>query len=142
MTETRKSSSGFTAEERAAMKERARELKVTQGKEADLAAVLEKIAGLSDTDRGLATKVHEIATQVLPRLDPKLWYGSPAYYLDGRLICFFQESSKFKTRYATLGFSDNAHLDDGSMWPSAYALTEVTPAVETRIRDVITRAIG
>jgi len=143
MVETKKSSgSGFTAEERAAMRERNKELKTQQSKEADLAAVLDKIAGMTDTDRVMATKVHEIATGLALGLAPRLWYGSPAYYLDGKLVCFFQDSGKFKTRYATLGFSDNALLDDGTMWPSSYALTDVTPVVEKQIRDLVTRAVG
>ena len=143
MVETKKSSgSGFTAEERAAMRERNKELKTQQSKEADLAAVLDKIAGMTDTDRVMATKVHEIAIGLALGLDPRLWYGSPAYYLDGKLVCFFQDSGKFKTRYATLGFSDNALLDDGTMWPNSYALTEITPDVVTRVRDLLTRAVS
>ena len=143
MVETKKSSgSGFTAEERVAMRERNKELKTQQSKEADLVAVLDKIAGLTDADRATATKVHEIVLSTAPDLAARLWYGSPAYYKDGKLICFFQDSGKFKTRYATLGFSDNALLDDGTMWPSSYALTDVTPVVEKQIRDVVTRAVG
>ena len=143
MTDTRTTTGGgFTAEERAAMKERAKELKAVQNKEADLAAVLEKIAGMTDSDRVMATKIHEVVTGATPGLDARLWYGSPAYYRDGRLICFFQDSGKFKTRYANLGFSDNARLDEGTMWPNSYALTEITPEVEKRIRDLLTRAVG
>jgi hypothetical protein len=141
VTETKKSS-GFTAEERAAMRERNKELKTQQSKEADLAAVMDKIKDMSDADRAMASKVHEIATTAVKALDSRLWYGSPAYYKDGKLICFFQDSGKFKTRYATLGFSDNAGLDEDTMWPSSYALTEVTPAVEKRIRELVTRAVG
>jgi uncharacterized protein YdhG (YjbR/CyaY superfamily) len=140
MAPTTRTSSGFTAEERAAMKERAKELKVAQGKEADLAAVLEKIAGMSDSDRVAATKVHEIASDL--GLDARLWYGSPAYYKDGTMICFFQDSAKFKTRYSTLGFSDKAALDDDTMWPTSYGITEVTPSAGERIRDLVTRAAG
>ncbi len=143
MTENKKSSgSGFTAEERAAMRERNKELKTQQSKEADLAAVLDKIAGMTDADRATATKVHEIVLSTAPDLAARLWYGSPAYYKDGKLICFFQDSGKFKTRYATLGFSDTAQLDEGTMWPSSYALTDVTPVVEKQIRDLVTRAVG
>ena len=143
MTENKKSSgSGFTAEERAAMRERNKELKTQQSKEADLVAVLDKIAGMTDADRATATKVHEIVLSTAPDLAARLWYGSPAYYKDGKLICFFQDSGKFKTRYATLGFSDTAQLDDGTMWPSSYALTDVTPAVAKRIRDLVTQAVG
>lgn len=143
MTEIKKASgSGFTAEERAAMRERNKELKTQQSKEADLAAVLEKIAGMTDTDRAMATTVHDTVLSAASALAARLWYGSPAYYLDGKLICFFQDSGKFKTRYATLGFSDTAQLDDGTMWPSSYALTDVTPAVAKRIRDLVTQAVG
>ena len=123
------------------MKERAKELKVAQSKEADLAAVLEKIEGMSDTDRAIATAVHTIATEKVG-LDARLWYGSPAYYKDGKLICFFQDSGKFKTRYSTLGFSDNAQLDDGAMWPSSYAVTKHTSADEARIAELVRRAAG
>jgi uncharacterized protein YdhG (YjbR/CyaY superfamily) len=139
---TKKTGAGFTAEERAAMKERAKELKVAQSKEADLAAVLDKIEGLPDTDRAIAAAVHTIATVTVGGLDARLWYGSPAYYKDGKLICFFQESGKFKTRYSTLGFSDNAQLDDGAMWPSAYAVTTLTSADEARIAELVRRAAG
>jgi uncharacterized protein YdhG (YjbR/CyaY superfamily) len=143
MADTKKTSgSGFTVEERAAMKERARELKTAQGKDADLASVLDKIAAMKDSDRAMAMAVHEIATRLPSSLDPRLWYGSPAYYRDGKLICFFQDSGKFKTRYATLGFSDNALLDEGTMWPNSYALSDVTPLVEKRIRELVTRAVG
>jgi uncharacterized protein YdhG (YjbR/CyaY superfamily) len=143
VTETKKASgSGFTAEERAAMRERNKELKTQQTKEADLAAVLEKIASMTDTDRAMATTVHDTVLSAASALAARLWYGSPAYYLDGKLICFFQDSGKFKTRYATLGFSDTAQLDDGTMWPSSYALTDVTPAVAKRIRDLVTQAVG
>lgn len=140
MTTSARTGSGFTAEERAAMKDRAKELKAAQSKEADLAAVLEKIDGMSPADRAMATTVHEIASGA--GLDARLWYGSPAYYKDGKMICFFQDSGKFKTRYATLGFSDTAALDEDTMWPSSYALTDVTPAAEKRILDLVTRAAG
>ncbi len=140
MATSTRTGSGFTAEERAAMKERAKELKAAQSKEADVAAVLEKIEGMGDSDQVMATKVHEIANNT--GLDARLWYGSPAYYKDGKLICFFQDSGKFKTRYATLGFSDTAALDEDTMWPTSYALTEITPAAEKRIRDLVTRAAG
>ena len=124
------------------MRERAKELKAAQGKDADLAAVLDKIAAMKDSDRAMATTVHEIATHLPSGLDPRLWYGSPAYYKDGKLICFFQDSAKFKTRYATLGFSDAAALDGGTMWPNSYALSEIAPHVRTRISELITRAVG
>jgi uncharacterized protein YdhG (YjbR/CyaY superfamily) len=124
------------------MRERNKELKTQQSKEADLVAVLDKIAGMTDADRATATKVHEIVLSTASDLAARLWYGSPAYYKDGKLICFFQDSGKFKTRYATLGFSDTAQLDEGTMWPSSYALTDVTPVVAKQIRDLVTRAVG
>jgi uncharacterized protein YdhG (YjbR/CyaY superfamily) len=143
MTDTSSTRAGsFTAEERAAMRERNKELKTQQSKEADLAAVLAKIEGMGETDKALAAKVHEIVLSAKPELAAKLWYGSPAYYLDGKLICFFQESAKFKTRYPTVGFSDSAQLDDGTMWPTSYAVTQVTSEVGERIRDLVGRAVG
>ena len=146
MAETKKSSGGgFTAEERAAMKERAKELKAekeAKSKEQDEAAVLEKISEMKDADRAMATRIHEIVKAVAPQLTSRLWYGSPAYAKDGKVVCFFQDSNKFKTRYATVGFSDEAALDDGTMWPNSYALTEITPDVVTRVRDLLTRAVS
>ncbi|MEE1939878.1 DUF1801 domain-containing protein [Streptomyces sp. TRM 70361] len=140
---------GFTAEERAAMKERAQEVK-TAGRRtsrAEKAAqaerdVLEKIAGMPDADRAMAERVHAAVTAAAPSLAPKLWYGMPAYALDGKVVCFFQAAAKFKTRYATLGFSDLAKLDEGTMWPNAFALTEVTPEAEARIAELVKRAVG
>lgn len=139
---------GFTAEERDAMKEHAQELKVSARRsprtaKADAESdVLAKIAGMADADRVLAERFHEIVRSAAPDLSPKLWYGMPAYARDGKVVCFFQSAQKFKTRYATLGFSDQADLDEGTMWPTTYALTELTAATEARIGELIGRATG
>jgi uncharacterized protein YdhG (YjbR/CyaY superfamily) len=135
---------GFTAEERAAMKERAKEAKAAKsGKKADgTADVLEKIAAMADADRALAERLHEVITTAAPELIPKTWYGMPAYARDGKVVCFFQDAGKFKARYATLGFQDAAHLDDGPMWPTSFALTELTPAVEKEIVALVEKALG
>ncbi|KUN24874.1 hypothetical protein AQJ23_19410 [Streptomyces antibioticus] len=140
---------GFTAEERAAMKEHAREMKTAARRRsnADKAAeaerdVLAKIAEMRDSDRVMAERVHAVVTAAAPELAPKLWYGMPAYALDGKVVCFFQSAEKFKSRYATLGFSDLAKLDDGPMWAAAFALTEVTAEVEERIGALVKRAVG
>ncbi|POM25287.1 hypothetical protein BTM25_39310 [Actinomadura rubteroloni] len=140
---------GFTAEERAAMKDHAREQKQaarrgTRADKAEQAAqdVLAKIAEMDGTDRVMAERVHAVVTAAAPILEPRLWYGMPAYALDGKVLCFFQSAAKFKARYATLGFSDPAKLDDGAMWATAFALTEVTPEVEEQIARLVTRAIG
>lgn len=133
-TTTDRMHSGFTAEERAAMRERSREAKAaSEGKEGGLTAVLEKIANMHETDRLMAEWVHAILMESVPDFSPRLWYGMPAYAKDGKVICHFQDAAKFKMRYATLGFSDKAELDDGSMWSVAYALTEMTPDVEAKI---------
>ncbi|WP_301176763.1 iron chaperone [Actinomadura geliboluensis] len=140
---------GFTAEERAAMKDHAQEQKkaARRASRADKAAeaerdVLAKIAEMGDADRAMAERVHAVITSTAPSLAPKLWYGMPAYALDGKNVCFFQPAAKFKTRYATLGFNDPAKLDDGPMWATAFALTEVTPEVEERIAALVKRAMG
>ncbi|MEV4675312.1 MULTISPECIES: iron chaperone [Actinomadura] len=140
---------GFTAEERAAMKDHAEEQKkaARRASRADKAAeaerdVLAKIAEMGDADRAMAERVHAVITSTAPSLAPKLWYGMPAYALDGKNVCFFQPAAKFKTRYATLGFNDPAKLDDGPMWATAFALTEVTPEVEERIAALVKRAMG
>ncbi|MGW3207255.1 iron chaperone [Streptomyces sp. NPDC001135] len=140
---------GFTAEERAAMKEHARELKTAarRGSRAEKAAqaeqdVLAKIAEMQDSDRVMAERVHAVITANAPALAPKLWYGMPAYALDGKVVCFFQSAEKFKARYATLGFSDQAKLDEGTMWAAGFALTEVTGEVEERIAALVKRAVG
>ncbi|MFD5082010.1 iron chaperone [Kitasatospora sp. NPDC058201] len=140
---------GFTAEERAAMKDHAKEMKTAarRGSRADKAAeaerdVLAKIAEMRDSDRIMAERVHAVVAANAPTLAPKLWYGMPAYALDGKVVCFFQSAEKFKARYATLGFSDLAQLDEGPMWPAAFALTEVTPEVEARIADLVKRSVS
>ena len=132
----------FTAEERAAMRERAKELKAAASDAEAKAAVLARIAEMPQPDRGLAKKVHEIVTAAAPALSPRLWYGMPAYAKDGNVVCFFQDAQKFKSRYATLGFSDKANLDDGAMWPVAYALTELTAKDEARISALVKKAVG
>ncbi|GGP96379.1 DUF1801 domain-containing protein [Streptomyces roseolilacinus] len=140
---------GFTAEERAAMKEHAQEQKAAarRSSRADKAAqaerdVLAKIAEMQDSDRIMAERVHAVVTAAAPALAPKLWYGMPSYALDGKVVCFFQSAGKFKTRYATLGFSDQAKLDEGTMWASAFALTEVTAEVEERISALVKQAVS
>jgi len=136
----------FTDEERDAMKERAQELKTaarrgSRGSKADTEGeVLAKIAEMPEADRVLAERIHAIVKAGAPDLTPKLWYGMPAYARNGKVVCFFQSAQKFKSRYATLGFSDQANLDDGAMWPTAYALTRLTPADEERIGELIKKA--
>lgn len=134
----------FTAEERAAMKERARELRSTRrsgSTKADPEAeVLGKIAEMTGLDRSLAERVHALVREVAPDLAPRTWYGMPAYAKDGKVLCFFQSAEKFKARYATLGFNDVAGLDDGSMWPTAFALTGLSDDVEARVRELVARA--
>ncbi len=140
----------FSDEEKAAMQESAAERKRERGRTgtpAEKAAaaaqeVLDKIAELGDADRVIAERVHEIVRAAAPELAPKTWYGMPAYYQDGKLICFFQAAAKFKARYSTLGFDANAALDDGLMWPTSWALTEITPEVEAQIAALVRRAIG
>src|SRR5947209_4170352 len=141
-----KKSKGFTDEERAAMKERAKELKAEARANKDKAAgdsdVRAKIAELPEPERAMATRLHAIITASAPVLAPRLWYGMPAYAKDGTVVCFFQSAQKFNTRYATLGFSDKANLDDGAMWPTAYALTELTAADEERIGALVKQAVS
>jgi uncharacterized protein YdhG (YjbR/CyaY superfamily) len=136
----RKAGKGFTAEERAAMKERAREAKTGQGD--GESEVLAKIAEMTDADRAMAERVHAIVTAAAPALAPRTWYGMPAYAKDGKVVCFFQNARKFKTRYATLGFSDTANLDEPDMWPVAFALKEMTADVEERIGALVKRAVS
>jgi uncharacterized protein YdhG (YjbR/CyaY superfamily) len=137
---------GFTEEERAAMKDRAQELKAAarRGSRANKAdgerEVLAKIAEMREPDRVLAERLHTLIKASVPALSPRLWYGMPAYAKDGKLICFFQTAEKFKARYATLGFSDNANLDEGSMWPTSFALTELTAVDVARIEELLKRA--
>ncbi len=144
----RKREAGFSDEERAAMQDRVRELKAEARRgarnskmdgEADLLA---KIAEMQETDRIMAMRLHEIVKASAPELSPKTWYGMPAYARDGKVVCFFQSGQKFNTRYATLGFSDSAHLDDGDMWPVCYALKEMNSAVEAKIAALLKQAVG
>ncbi|SDN03884.1 iron chaperone [Allokutzneria albata] len=143
---TDKKFDGFTDEERAAMKERAQELKAAarrrtgKGKADGEHDVLTKISEMPDADRLIAERLHEIVKAAAPGLAPKLWYGMPAYAKDGKVLCFFQSAQKFKSRYATLGFSDVANLDDGSMWPSYFALKELTADDEARIGALVKQA--
>jgi uncharacterized protein YdhG (YjbR/CyaY superfamily) len=139
-------SKGFTAEERAAMRERVRELKAEARAGAagvsEEDTVLAKIAAMPARDRAMAERVHAIVRATAPDLAPRLWYGMPAYAKEGKVVCFFQDAAKFKSRYATLGFSDKANLDDGHMWPTSFALTELTAADEARIAALVRQAVG
>ena len=137
----RNSSKGFTAEERAAMKERALELKAASGREEGEKAVLAKIAKMAAPDRALGGRIHAIVKASAPDLSPKLWYGMPAYAKDGKIVCFFQDAQKFKSRYATFGFSDEANLDEGAMWPTSFALKELTAADEAKIGALVKKAV-
>ncbi len=145
-TSAAKNSKGFTDEERAAMKERAKELKAearaNKKKEEGERDVFEKIAEMPEPERSMAKRLHEIITESAPDLWPKTWYGMPAYARDGKVICFFQSAQKFNTRYATLGFSDTANLDDGALWPTAFALKELTAPEEARITALVKKAVG
>ena len=131
---------GFTDEERAAMKDRIQELK--GGKVDGESAVLAKIASMKDSDRAMGNRLHAIIKASAPGLTPRLWYGMPAYAKDGKVVCFFQPAEKFKTRYATLGFSDESNLDEGAMWPTVFALKELTAPEEARIRALVKKAVG
>ena len=135
---------GFTDAERAAMKARARELKAEARRDADRAegerAALEAIAAMSGSDRTIAKRVHAIVKASAPDLSPKTWYGMPAYAKDGKVVCFFKNAKKFDSRYATFGFEDAANLDDGAMWPTSFALKELTPAVEAKIGALVKKA--
>ncbi len=140
---TESASAGFTEEEQAAMKERVRELKTARGGQADgESEVLAKIAEMQEPDRAMAERLHALIRTSAPSLVPRTWYGMPAYAKDGDVICFFQNAGKFKARYATLGFSDKARLDEGDMWPTSFALKQMTPAEEARIVALVNKAIG
>jgi uncharacterized protein YdhG (YjbR/CyaY superfamily) len=139
-TATGTASAGWTDEERAAMKQRAKELKA--GKEDGESAVLAKIAELPEPDRSMAERIHTIVKATAPDLSPKTWYGMPAYAKGGKVVCFFTPASKFKERYATLGFQADANLDDGTMWPTSFALTELTAADEARIAALVKKAVS
>ena len=135
-------STGFTPEERAAMKERAKELKANKKKADGESDVLAKIAEMSAPDRTMAKRLHKIVKASAPDLSPRTWYGMPAYAKDDKVVCFFQSGGKFKTRYATLGFSQNANLDDGVMWPTAFALKKLTATEEARITELVKQAVS
>jgi len=137
-----KKSKGFTDEERAAMKERAKELKAAAEEADGERAVLAKIAEMTESDRALGERLHAIIKASAPALSPKLWYGMPAYARDGKVVCFFQCAQKFNTRYATLGFNDTANLDEGAMWPTAFALRELTAAEEASIGALVKKAVS
>ena len=143
---TAKASKGFTPEERAAMKERAKELKAearaNKNKADEESALLAKIAEMPESDRAMAERIHAVIKENAPVLTPKLWYGMPAYAKDGKVVCFFQSAQKFNARYATLGFNDAANLDEGAMWPTSFALKELTAAEEARIGALVERAAG
>jgi uncharacterized protein YdhG (YjbR/CyaY superfamily) len=141
-TGKKRASSGFTAEERAAMRERAQELKADARRADAESDVLAKIAEMPEPDRVIAERLHAIIKATAPDLSPRTWYGMPAYAKDGKVVCFFQSAQKFKTRYATLGFSDKANLDDGAMWPTAFALKELTADVEARIGSLVKNAVS
>jgi uncharacterized protein YdhG (YjbR/CyaY superfamily) len=137
-----KKSEGFSAEERAAMKERARELKAEASKADGEKALLEKVAEMKGKDRAMAKRLHAIVKANAPDLAPRTWYGMPAYAKDGKVVCFFQSAEKFKTRYATFGFSDQANLDDGAMWPTSFALTKLTAADEKKLGALVKQAVS
>ena len=146
-TASGKSSKGFTDEERAAMKERARELKAearaNKNKADGESDLLAKIAEMPEPDRAMAERIHAIIKASAPNLSPKTWYGMPAYAnTDGKIVCFFQSAAKFNARYATLGFNDTANLDEGAMWPTSFALTELTAAEEERISALVQQAVN
>jgi uncharacterized protein YdhG (YjbR/CyaY superfamily) len=133
---------GFTAEEKAAMRERARELKAAESDAEAEREVVAKIAEMPDADRVMAERIHALIKDTVPDIAPKTWYGMPAYARDGKTICFFKPAAKFKARYATLGFSDKANLDDGAMWPTEFALTELTADAEARIAELVKQAVS
>jgi uncharacterized protein YdhG (YjbR/CyaY superfamily) len=143
-----RTSTGFTAEERAAMKDHAQELKTAARRGSGAAKadgesdVLAKIAEMQEPDRVMAERVHALIMASAPALSPRTWYGMPAYAKDGKIVCFFQPAQKFKSRYATLGFNDAANLDEGTMWPIAFALTELTAAAEERIGTLVKKAVS
>ena len=145
-TAINKESKGFTDEERAAMKERAQELKAEARRGADKAegesAVLAKIAEMQGSERTMAKRLHAIIKTSAPALSPKTWYGMPAYAKDGKVVCFFQSAQKFQSRYATFGFSDEANLDEGAMWPTAFALKELTAADEAKVGTLVKKAVS
>jgi uncharacterized protein YdhG (YjbR/CyaY superfamily) len=142
MAQKKPAKKGFTAEERAAMRERAKELKAQATKADAESDVLAKIAEMAEPDRVMAERLHALIKATAPDLAPRTWYGMPAYAKDGKVVCFFQSAEKFKSRYATLGFSDKANLDDGAMWPTSFALKKLTTADEKKIRALVKQAVS
>jgi len=142
MSQPTKKGKGFTAEERAAMKERARELKAEAEKADGESALLAKIAEMPEPDRTIAERLHAIIKASAPALSPKTWYGMPAYARDGKVVCYFTSAHKFNSRYATLGFNDTANLDEGAMWPTSFALKELTDAEEAKISALLKKAVS
>jgi uncharacterized protein YdhG (YjbR/CyaY superfamily) len=141
-TTVSETSKGFTSAERAAMKERAKELKAAANKADSERDVLAKIAEMPDSDRAMAERIHAVVKASAPDLSPRTWYGMPAYAKDGKIVCFFQAADKFKARYATFGFNDDAKLDEGAMWPTSWALTMLTAADEARISALVKKAVS
>jgi uncharacterized protein YdhG (YjbR/CyaY superfamily) len=137
-----KQSKGFTPEERAAMKERAKEEKANKSKADGERDVLAKIGEMAEPDRAMAERIHALVTTSAPDLAPRTWYGMPAYTKDGKVVCFFRDARKFKERYATFGFNDTANLDKGAMWPTSFALKELTATAEKELRALVTRAVS
>ena len=142
MAETKAAKKGFSAEERAAMKERAQELKAAKNREEAERDVLAKIAEMPPADRVMAERIHAIVKEAAPDLSPRSWYGMPAYTRDGKVVCFFKSAAKFKSRYATLGFEEAANLDDGDMWPTTFALKTLTATEEARIVALVKKALS
>jgi uncharacterized protein YdhG (YjbR/CyaY superfamily) len=141
-TATNKKSNGFTAEERAAMRERAKELKAEARKADGESALLAKIAEMKGSDRAMAKRLHAIVKASAPALSPKTWYGMPAYAKDDKVVCYFQSAQKFNSRYATFGFNDTANLDEGAMWPTSFALKKLTAAEEKKIAALVKKAVN
>jgi uncharacterized protein YdhG (YjbR/CyaY superfamily) len=141
-TKPKGGTSGFTVEERAAMRARARELKAEAAKQDGERTLLDKIAEMPAADRAMAERIHAIVMATAPTLSPKTWYGMPAYAKNGKVICFFQSAAKFKARYATFGFDEEAQLDDGAMWPTSWALKELTPDAEALIESLVKKAVA
>jgi uncharacterized protein YdhG (YjbR/CyaY superfamily) len=141
-TASNKKSKGFSAEEKAAMKERAQELKAEAAKADGESALLAKIAEMPEPDRAMAKRLHTLIKATAPDLTPRTWYGMPAYAKDGKVVCYFTPASKFKERYATFGFNATANLDQGVIWPTSFALKELTPAAEAKIRALVKKAVS
>jgi uncharacterized protein YdhG (YjbR/CyaY superfamily) len=140
-TTTKKTTRGFSADERAAMKERAKELKASANRAEGERQLLAKIKEMPPSDRAMAERIHSIVTSTAPDLWPRTWYGMPAYTKDGKVICFFKSADKFKTRYATFGFEESAQIDVGTMWPTSFGLTKLTPADEKKIAALVKKAV-